>query len=95
MFAQGLGNQRLEVDAVEEGDAAASSTHCNQFSFQGQEALCLLDIQVRPSGNANTVEFGAFMANITTVWLLTAGLVFFSPAESLYLYIPAEFQTLH
>lgn len=42
MFAQTLGNQGLEVDAVEEGDAAASCTQCNQFHIQGQELLCLL-----------------------------------------------------
>lgn len=36
MFAQGLDNQGLGVDAVEEGDAAGSS-QCNQFHIQGQE----------------------------------------------------------
>lgn len=40
MFAQGLGTQGLQVDAVEEGDAAASRAQCNQL--QGQELLCLL-----------------------------------------------------
>lgn len=52
MFAQGLGKQRLELDAVEQGDGAtASCTHCNQFHLQGQESLRLLDIKVCPSGN--------------------------------------------
>ena len=95
MFAQGLGNRRLEVDAVEEGDATASCTRCNQFHFQGQESLCLLDIKVCPSGNAKTVEFRAFMAYITHCAAAYSKSACLSPAESLHLYIPAEFQALH
>lgn len=92
---QGLGNQRLEVDAVEEGDATASCAHCNQFHFQGQESLCLLDTKVCPSGNAKTMEFRAFMANSAHCAAVYSRSAFLSPTESLYLYIPAKFQTLH
>lgn len=88
MFAQGLGNQRLE-------GCCGSCTRCNQFHFQGQESLSLLDRKVSPSGNAKTVEFGAFMANVTHHVVAYSRFVCLSPTESLYLYIPAEFQTLH
>lgn len=66
-----------------------------QFHFQGQESVCLLDVKVCPSGNAKTLEFGAFMANITHCTAAYSRSACLSPAESLYLYIPAEFQTLH
>lgn len=55
MFAQGLDNQGLGVDAVEEGDAAGSS-QCNQFHIQGQELLYLLDKKVLPSRNEKAVQ---------------------------------------
>lgn len=95
MFAQSLGNQGLEKDAAEEGDAAASCTQCNQFCIQGQELLCLLDKKVFPSTNEKTVKFRAFTVSITHCVAAYSRSTCLSPAESLYLYIPAEFQTLH
>lgn len=95
MFAQSLGNQGLEEDAVEEGDAAASCTQCSQFHIQGQELLCLLDKKVFPSTNEKIVKFRAFTVNITHCVAAYSRSTCLSPAESLYLYIPAEFQTLH
>lgn len=92
----GFRQPRLEVDAVEEGDdAAASCTQCKQFHIQGQELLCLLDKKVLPNKKKKAVKLRAFTVNVTHCVAAHSRFTCLSPAESLYLYIPAEFQTLH
>lgn len=74
------------IFAMEVGDAAASCTCCNQFHFKGQESSFLLNTQLCPISSSG---------NKTTECMVYSRSSCFSPTESLYLYIPAEFQTLH